>query len=94
MLRGIILFAGGFVLVGGLIAMAGGAYPPGLAAVALGVLTVVGTAHERIRYKPVEPAAPGPGWEATNERFIDNDTGKTVTVYVERGTGERKYVTE
>jgi hypothetical protein len=94
MLRGIILFAGGFVLAGGLVCLVAGAYPPGIAAIAFGASILIGTLYERVRYKPVETAVPGPGWEATDERFIDHATGRTVTVYIQRSTGERKYVTE
>jgi hypothetical protein len=42
----------------------------------------------------IAPGAPGPGWEATGERFIDDETGRAVTVYIERASGERRYVNE
>jgi|HubBroStandDraft_6_1064221.scaffolds.fasta_scaffold65790_3 hypothetical protein len=51
-------------------------------------------AFERYRYKPLEVGSPGPGWEKTGERFIDDETGKVVTVYIEKTTGERRYVRE
>jgi len=66
--------------------------PGALAYAVMGALLLAGTIYERIRYKPVEPVAPGPGWEATGERFVDNETGKLVTVYIQPRTGERKYV--
>jgi len=50
--------------------------------------------YERYRYKPLATASPGPGWQRTAERFVDPDTGKTVTVYLEPGSGERQYVEE
>ena len=59
-----------------------------------GGLIVIGTLYERFRYKPLEDHKPGPGWEATSERFIDDETGKPVTVFIERRTGERKYVSD
>jgi hypothetical protein len=37
-------------------------------------------------------AAPGPGWEATGERFLDPRSGELVAVYFCRRTGERAYV--
>jgi hypothetical protein len=37
---------------------------------------------------------PGAGWERTSERFVDPDSGKTVTVYLQPGSGERQYVEE
>ena len=36
----------------------------------------------------------GTGWVRTTERFVDDKTGKTVTVYVKPLTGERAYVAE
>jgi hypothetical protein len=35
---------------------------------------------------------PGPGWEATAERFIDPQTGETLDVWFSPRTGERAYV--
>jgi hypothetical protein len=37
---------------------------------------------------------PGTGWVRTTERFIDDTTGKPITVYVEPATGERQYIEE
>ena len=56
------------------------------------VIAAAGIMFERYRYKPLEPGAPGPGWEKTGERFVDDETGKTVTVYTQKETGERQYV--
>lgn len=47
---------------------------------------------ERFRYKRLSSKAPGPGFERTTERFIDDETGKAVTVYMRPDTGERIYV--
>ena len=47
---------------------------------------------ERWRYKPVTTRRPGPEWVSTNERFIDPESGETVTVYYQPSTGERRYV--
>jgi len=55
---------------------------------------VLGIVYERFRYKPLETVRPGTGWERTTERFIDDETGKPVTVYIQPETGERKYVQE
>ena len=94
MLRGILIALGAASLVGGIIALWAGAYPSVLVFAVWGVLLVVGTLYERFRYKPIEARPLGPGWAATGERFIDDETGKPVTVYVEARTGERKYVNE
>jgi hypothetical protein len=56
------------------------------------LIVVAAIAFERFRYKPLAQQLPGPGWEKTAERFVDDETGKTVTVYINRQTGERQYV--
>lgn len=96
MLRALVLILGLAALVGGIATMLAGVLPPALVCGAWGVLIVVGTLHERFRYKQPEAASPGPGtgWDRTAERFVDDETGRRVTVYVERRTGERKYVSE
>ena len=58
-----------------------------------GVITV-GTACERVLYKPLLRRTPGPGWVRTNERFVDPDTGKTVDVFYQPASGERQYVSQ
>jgi hypothetical protein len=57
------------------------------AAVALVLLVV-----ERARYKPLLETPPGPAWRASDERFVDPETGRMVTVYQEPATGRRAYV--
>lgn len=57
-----------------------------------GILLVGGILFERGRYKPAERGHPGPGWTATDERFVDPQTGERVTVYYHPSTGERRYV--
>src|SRR5207253_10841711 len=47
---------------------------------------------DRWRYKPVTGRPPGAGWVATNERFVDPESGKSVTVFYQPATGERRYV--
>jgi hypothetical protein len=68
--------------------------PPSLVFLFWGATLVLGIVFERFRYKPLEAARPGAGWERTTERFIDDETGKPVTVYIQPQTGERKYVQE
>ena len=34
------------------------------------------------------------GWQLTDEKFVDPETGKLVTVWFDPGTGERRYVDE
>lgn len=57
-----------------------------------GLVLLFGLVVERWRYKPVTTRLPGPDWVSTNERFIDPESGKTVTVFYQASTGERRYV--
>ncbi len=53
---------------------------------------LVGLLIERWRYKEVAGRPPGPDWQRTDERFVDPETGKLVTVYFHPATGERRYI--
>ena len=94
MLRKAVLAIGAGILVCGLIAIFVGAYPAAFACAIWGALIVVGIVFEKVRYKPLEQIAPTGQWVRTAERFIDDETGKPVTVYVDPKSGERKYVQE
>lgn len=59
---------------------------------ALALIAVI--VFERFRYTRLLHKSPGPGWERTTERFVDEESGKTVTVYIKPETGERAYVKE
>ncbi len=91
MLRTFVIALGVLCLAGGAIAVLAGA-GGGWGAMALGAILILGTVYERVHYKPLAATRPGPGWERTSERFVDEQTGKTVTVYVRPETGERQYV--
>ena len=56
MLRSAVLIFGAVCLVGGLIAMRAGLFPPAIIAVVWGALLIIGTVYERVRYKALEPA--------------------------------------
>ena len=36
----------------------------------------------------------GPNWRPTDERFVDPETGKLVTVWYNSASGQRRYVPE
>ena len=93
MLRKLVLAAGVVFLVGGVLALMLGS-PSAVVLFVWGVLLVCGVIFERVRYKPLRPATPGPGWEKTPERFIDDETGAEVVVYVQPSTGERAYISD
>ena len=79
----------GFVL--GLIAVLAWHVSGAIVAVCWGAIIVAGIIFERVRYKPTETAKPGGDFEPTAERFLDEE-GRAVTVWIDRKTGERKYV--
>ena len=91
MLRGAVLILGGALAAFGVAALLRGWLSPALVLLAWGLLILLGTLYERSRYKPVETARPDAGWTATSEKFVDEDSGATVTVYV-NAAGERRYV--
>jgi hypothetical protein len=91
MLRGSVIVVGLICFACGVVAMVLGLFPPAGVALVWGVLILLGTAWEKVIYKPLEMKSPGAGWSPTSERFIDDTTGAPVTVWVD-ATGERKYV--
>ena len=91
MLRAFVLALGAVLAACGAAALFLGACPPAFVFGFWGILILVGTLYERNRYKALESARPGPGWTATPEKFIDDESGAAVTVYV-NAAGERRYV--
>ena len=68
-------------------------FPPfGFQLLGFGVLLLVGTAFERVRYKRLATGAPDARFQRTAERFRDPATDAPVTVYADPATGERVYV--
>jgi hypothetical protein len=59
-------------------------------ALAAAGLLVLGTLWERFYYRG--SGSGGPGWQATQERFRDEESGNLVTVWFNPATGERRYV--
>jgi hypothetical protein len=95
MLRIILFGLGLFALLLGLALLVVGAPVPAIIwLLALGLALTLGIAYERVRYKTLAARRPGPGWQRTEERFIDPATGKPVTVYFRATDGERMYVEE
>jgi cell division protein FtsW (lipid II flippase) len=94
MLRNVVLGFGVLCLVAGLVSIFVAGFPPAIVFGIWGVLIVAGVVFERVRYKPLERAAPTGRWRRTAERFIDDETGEPVTVFIDPETGERKYVRE
>jgi uncharacterized membrane protein HdeD (DUF308 family) len=91
-LRSLVIALGALSFLGGLVALVTGLCPPAFVAIFWGAILLLGTIFERFRYKPIESVTPGAGWTKTSERFIDDETGKPVTVWLDPASGERKYV--
>lgn len=54
---------------------------------------LVGIIFERFHYSGnASAASPRGDWRATNERFLDDETGRPVLVWFNPTTGARKYV--
>jgi hypothetical protein len=95
MLRQIILLLACLCLAGAVAATM--VDPAAWPAVAVAGLLVLGTAFERFYYRgggTGAGAGAGGRWQATSERFHDEETGGLVTVWFNPVTGERRYVNE
>lgn len=93
-MRSFVIIVGLVCLAAGAIALSTGTAPPALVFLGWGIILIGGIAFERFRYKPVTTKPVGPNWKRTDERFVDEETGKIVTVYIRPDTGERAYVRE
>jgi hypothetical protein len=56
-----------------------------------GALLVLGTLFERWRYNNRNAASVEGNWQATGERFVDPESGKTMEVLYDPQSGERRY---
>jgi hypothetical protein len=92
MMRTIVAAIGGLFAAGALVLAALRSYPPASILAIWAAILLVGLLIERWRYKKLTAAPPGPDWQRTDERFVDPETGKLVTVYFHPATGERRYI--
>ena len=92
MLRTVLLVFAGVLALIGLILVLRGQFGAGAYALGLGGLIVLGTVFEG-RYRSSN-ARPGADWKPTGERFEDPQTGRTVQVFYDPGSGERRYVSD
>jgi hypothetical protein len=91
-LHAIVAIIAGVFLVGAALLAVLCIFPAAVMLAVWALILVVGLAIERWRYKRLGPAPSGPDWQRTDERFVDPETGKLVTVYFHPATGERRYV--
>ncbi len=94
MLRNVLIGIGVAATVCGLASLATGVLSPPLVFAFWGAVLVACIACERVVYKRTLARSPGPGWQRTPERFVDEQTGTPLTVYIEPASGERAYVRE
>ena len=59
----------------------------------VGAVALATALLERSYGKPVRPPLGG-SWRPTDERFVDPESGKPVTVWFDPKTGERRYVAD
>ena len=55
-------------------------------------IIVTGIVFERVNYRGNTSDTTDPNWRPTNERFLDEATGRPITVWFNAATGERRYV--
>ena len=91
-MRVVLLSIGGLFAAGALVLAMLGRFPPAAMLAVWAAIFLIGLLIERWRYKKLDAAAPGPDWQRTDERFVDPETGKLVTVYFHPPTGERRYI--
>ena len=55
-------------------------------------IIVAGIVFERVNSRGNASDTTDPNWRPTNERFLDEVTGRPVTVWFNAATGERRYI--
>ncbi len=106
--RALILGIGVVLVLGGLVALGFGAAGSGLWATIVGIVLIVAAIIERSRYRSdeadrtAEPPGPGggeppgtrldPRFTPTDEIFEDPTSGRQMRVWLDRASGERRYV--
>jgi len=91
-MRTIVAVIAGLLALGALALAVLRCFPPAALLALWAMIFLIGLLIERWRYKPLVERSPGPDWQVTDERFVDPETGKLVTVYFHPATGERRYI--
>jgi hypothetical protein len=90
MLRSVLLGLGCVLLAVGVFHLfTGGA--SGLPMTVWGLVLVLAVVFERWRYRERKQTGSGE-WQATEERFVDPESGRLMQVFYQPATGERRYV--
>lgn len=91
MLRAVVLGFATLLSAIGVFLMLKGVTSPGVQALGIGIVIILGTLFERWRY--TQSGRPLNGrWQPTGERFADPSTGKDMEVFYDPASGERRYV--
>ena len=107
-MRVVVGVLGALMIVGGIVAVAIGAWPGGLWAMLVGAVAITAVTLERSRYQSEaaersareagpgggEPSRPIPPFRPTDEVFVDPTSRRRLRVYVNPATGERRYYAE
>ncbi len=88
----LILISGAVLVVVAALVVTGHAEPGAGVGAVWALILFAGLVFERRRYKRVLDQAPGAGWTATDERFVDPLNGTPTQVYFNAATGARAYV--
>ncbi|HEV2335670.1 MAG TPA: hypothetical protein VGS13_09255 [Stellaceae bacterium] len=91
-MRAIVAVIGGLLAAGALMLATLCVFPAAIMLAVWAAILLIGLLVERWRYKRLAATPPGPDWQRTDERFVDPETGKLVTVYFHPRTGERRYI--
>ena len=89
--RLLVFVLGALALAGGTVmtVMTGGG---GIGLLVIGALIIASLALEGRYGRPGAPTdVPPHAWELTNERFVDDETGQLLEVWIDPLTGERRY---
>ncbi len=92
MLRRVLLWLGCTLLAIAVLLVVLGLWPPALWCGLNGALLTLGLVFERWQYRRTQSQAPGAGWHATGERFVDPGSGVLTEVWFQPSSGERRYV--
>lgn len=76
----------------GVFLMLKGVTGPGVQALGIGIIIILGTLFERWRYTQSGASPLNGRWQPTGERFADPTTGKEMEVFYDPSSGERRYV--
>ncbi|MGA3400862.1 MAG: hypothetical protein ABSC95_16715 [Acetobacteraceae bacterium] len=92
MLRTVLLWCGGLLLLGGVTVALVCHSPAGLGPAGFGAILLLAIRFERRGYKRIVDGVPGADWQPTGERFLDPNSELPVDVYFQPATGKRVYV--